>query len=73
MVEPSSAVTSTVRSLSPTTRFPLPVTRTEADGSEGVAVTATACVPEGTTTVLPSTTLAPETLKTTRLLILDGD
>ena len=69
---PSSAVTRTLRSLSPSCRLLLPVIETDAPASLGIAVTATAVVPDGTITVPPSVTRAPETLKTTKELMLDG-
>ena len=69
---PSSAVTTTVRVLSPRTRLVAPVTTTEAAESLGIAVTATEVVPEGMKIVVPSATLAPETLNTTRELLFEG-
>ena len=72
VVVPSSAVTTTLRSLSPRIRSAFPVTDTDAPASLGIAVTATAVVPEGRITVPASVTRAPETLKTTKELMLDG-
>ena len=72
VVVPSSAVTTTLRGLSPSTRLLAPVTTTEAAESLGIAVTATEVVPEGTKIVVPSATLAPETLNTTRELLFEG-
>ena len=72
IVVPSSAVTTTLRSLSPRFKFALPVITTEAPESLGIAVTATAVVPEGRIIDPPSVTRAPDTLKTTKELLLDG-
>ena len=72
VIVPSSAVTTTVRVFSPRSKPLLPVISTDAAESEGIAVTATAAVPAGTNTVVPLVTRAPETLKTTRELSLDG-
>ena len=69
---PSSAVTTTVSVFSPSSNSLLPVTATEAAESEASAVTATAVVPAGTYTVVPSVTLAPDTLNTTSELLLEG-
>ena len=69
---PSSAVTTTVSVFSPSSNSLLPVTATEAAESDARAVTATAVVPAGTYTVVPSVTLAPDTLNTTRELLLEG-
>ena len=65
-------MTTTVRLFSPKTKSALPVIATDAAESLGIAVTATSVVPAGTKTVLPSATLAPDTLKTTRELMFDG-
>ena len=72
VVVPSSAVTTTVRVFSPSCSPLLPVTATDAAESEASAVTATAVVPAGINTVVPSVTRAPETLKTTSELLLEG-
>ena len=69
---PSSAVTTTVSVFSPRSRPLLPVISTDAAESEGIAVTATAVVPAGTNTEVPLATRAPETLKTTSELLLEG-
>ena len=72
VVLPSSAVTITVSVFAPRTKPLLPFTSTDAAASAAIAVTATAVVPAGTKTVVPSATRAPETLNTTSALLLDG-
>ena len=70
MVSPSAAVTVTVKVFSPTTNSLPPVISTVASESEASAITSTSVVNGARSTVSPSSTETPSTVKVAKLVSL---